>query len=84
MRDLVNLGADALKNVGGAVNHRIQEFDQNAFSGDARRTGTSELGRHPPKRAWFVVANGDELRVCKNKGDDRGFRLIRLGIVDQR
>ena len=60
MRDLVDLGADALLDVGGAVDHRVEQIHQHRFARHLGRAGARQFVLDDGERPRLVVAHGDQ------------------------
>ncbi len=84
MGDLVDLGADALKNIGGAVDDSIKQIHQHAFPGHFRGAGARELVFNDGKGPRVVVTHGCQPVTGENKGDRRRLRCRRVRLAHQR
>ncbi len=57
MADRVDVGADALQNVGATVDHRVEQFQQHDLAVDAGSSAARQLVLHQHERFRQVVAH---------------------------
>ena len=68
--------ADALQNVGAAVDHRVEQFHQHHFAGDAGRAGARQLVLHQRERLRLVIAHRHQAVAGEDEGHRRGARHV--------
>ena len=84
MRDLVDLGADALLDVGGTVDHRVEQIHQHRFARHLGRARARQFVLDDGERARIVVAHRHQAMGGKNEGDRRGLRRRGIRLAHQR
>ena len=83
-RNLFDVIAHMLENVGEAVDHGVENVHHDGFAGRVRGTRALESMIDDDERARFVVANGDQAMAGENEGDRRGGRYLRVLMCHQR
>ena len=84
VRDLVDLRAHALQDVGGAIDDRIQEVHEHRFSVHCRRAYPGELVADHHERTRLVVAHRDQPVSGEDESDRGRFRRLGVGLTHQR
>ncbi len=84
MRDLVDLGADALLDVGGAVDHRVEQIHQHHLARYLGRAGARQFVLDDGERTRFVIAHRAQAVARQDEGDRGGFRRRRIRLTHQR
>jgi hypothetical protein len=74
----------ALQNIGVAVDHRVEQFHQHHFTGDAGRAGARQLVLHQHERLWIVVTHRHQAMAGEDEGHRRGARGFGVGRAHQR
>ena len=79
MRDLVDLRPDALQDVGGPVDHRVEQIHQHRLARHFGRARARQFLLDNGERTRLVVAHGGEAMAGEDKGDRGGLgRGVRL------
>src|SRR6266478_4821749 len=60
MGDGVDVAANPFQDVGGAVDHGVEQVHQHRLAGNVRRTQTRKLGAYNGEGLGLVVSHGDE------------------------
>ena len=81
---MVDLGADALENVGGAVDHGVEQVHQHRFAGGALRAGAHQLVADDHERTRLVVAHRDQAVAREDERHRRGLGGVGIGLAHQR
>ncbi len=84
MGDAVDVAADLFQDIGGAIDHGVEQVHQHRLAGNVRRTQTRELGAYDREGLRLVVAHGDEAMPRKDESDRRGARYVGVGMAHQR
>ena len=74
--DLIDLEPDPLQNVGGAIDHRVEQFHQHGFAGCAGGQLRQSLLPTITNGLRIVVAHRDQPVAGQDEGDGRGLRRV--------
>jgi hypothetical protein len=84
VRDGVDVGADALENVGAAVDHGVKQFHQHLLARHPRHAGPRQLVLDQGERPRLVIAHRHEAMAGEDEGHRRGLRRLGVGLAHQR
>ena len=72
----VDLAADLLQDVRGAVDHGIEEIHHDGLAGDGRRALAGELGADDGERLGLLVAHRGQAMAGQDERHRRGPRHL--------
>ena len=81
--DGIHVAAGALQNVGVAIDHRVEQFHQHRFAGDAGRAGARQLVLHQHERLRLVIAHRHQAMAGEDEGHRGGARILGVGRAHQ-
>jgi hypothetical protein len=74
VRHPIDLQADALQDVCGAIDDGVEQIEQHGFAGDVGRAVAGELVADDHERARIVIAHRDEAMAGEDEGHRGGLR----------
>ena len=83
MADRIDVGADALQNVGAAVDDRVEQFQQHGLAVDAGNGAARQLVLHQHERFRHIVTHRHQPMVRQDEGHRRDPRRFGIGRAHQ-